>query len=107
MNATTFFSLISNVALFFMVIYFLFKIKPIKAAMIYHTKTQAEFVATIGLTAVFSVLNILASVLGIPMGNAIANIRTGVVVVATALLGPLPGIIVGLIGGAYRYTLGG
>ena len=75
--------------------------------MIYHTKTQAEFVATIGLTAVFSVLNILASVLGIPMGNAIANIRTGVVVVATALLGPLPGIIVGLIGGAYRYTLGG
>ncbi len=107
MNVTTFFSLISNVALFFMVIYFLFKIKPIKAAMIHHTKTQGEFVATIGLTIIFSVFNILASVLGIQIGNAIVNIRTGVVVVATALLGPLPGIIVGLIGGVYRYTLGG
>ena len=51
---------------------------------------------------VFSILNILASVLGIQVGNAIANIRTGVVVVATALLGPLPGIIVGLIGSVYR-----
>ena len=83
MNVTTFFSLISNVALFFMVIYFLFKIKPVKAAMIHHDQTQGEFVATIGLTIVFSIFNIFASVLGIQMGNAIANIRTGVVVVAT------------------------
>lgn len=90
MNAPTFFSLISNVALFFMFIYFLFKIKAVKAAMIYHTKTRAEFIAAIALTLIFSVLNILASVLGIQIGNAIANIRTGVVVVATALLGPLP-----------------
>lgn len=106
-NATTFFSLTSNVALFFMVLYFLFKIRPIKAALVYHTKTQAEFIAAIGLTLVFSILNILASVLGIQVGNALANIRTGVVVVATALLGPLPGIIVGLIGSVYRYTVGG
>ena len=107
MTETTFFSLISNVALFFMVIYFLFKIKPVKAALVYHTKTQAEFIAAIGLTLIFSVLNILASVLGIQVGNALANIRTGVVVVATALLGPLPGIIVGLIGSVYWYMLGG
>ena len=107
MNATTFFSLTSNVALFFMALYFLFKIKSVKAALVYHTKTQAEFIAAIGLTLVFSILNILASVLGIQVGNAIANIRTGVVVVATALLGPLPGIIVGLIGSVYRYTVGG
>ena len=107
MNAPTFFSLISNVALFFMFIYFLFKIKAVKAAMIYHTKTRAEFIAAIALTLIFSVLNILASVLGIQIGNAIANIRTGVVVVATALLGPLPGIIVAVIGSVYRYTLGG
>ena len=107
MNATTFFSLTSNVALFFMALYFLFKIRPVKAALVYHTKTQAEFIAAIGLTLVFSILNILASVLGIQVGNAIANIRTGVVVVATALLGPLPGIIVGLIGSVYRYTVGG
>ena len=107
MNATTFFSLTSNVALFFMALYFLFKIKSVKAALVYHTKTQAEFIAAIGLTLVFSILNILASVLGIQVGNAIANIRTGVVVVATALLGPLPGIIVGIIGSAYRYTVGG
>ena len=107
MNATPFFSLTSNVALFFMVLYFLFKIRPVKAALVYHTKTQAEFIAAIGLTLVFSILNILASVLGIQVGNAIANIRTGVVVVATALLGPLPGIIVGLIGSVYRYTVGG
>ena len=51
MNATTFFSLVSNVALFFMVLYFLFKIRPVKAALVYHTKTQSEFIAAIGLTA--------------------------------------------------------
>ena len=107
MNATTLLSLVSNVALFFMVLYFLFKIRPVKAALIYHTKTQAEFIAAIGLTLAFSILNIFASILGIQVGNALANIRTGVVVVATALLGPLPGIIVGLIGGVYRYTVGG
>ncbi len=107
MNATTFFSLVSNVALFFMVLYFLFKIRPVKAALVYHTKTQSEFIAAIGLTVAFSILNILASVLGIQVGNALANLRTGVVVVATALLGPLPGIAVGLIGSVYRYTIGG
>ena len=107
MNATTFFSLVSNVALFFMVLYFLFKIRPVKAALVYHTKTQSEFIAAIGLTVAFSILNILASVLGIQVGNALANLRTGVVVVATALLGPLPGITVGLIGSVYRYTVGG
>ena len=107
MTQTAFLSLVSNVALFFMVLYFLFKIRPVKAALVYHTKTQAEFIAAIGLTLVFSILNILASVLGIQVGNAIANIRTGVVVVATALLGPLPGITVGLIGSVYRYTIGG
>ena len=107
MNATTLLSLVSNVALFFMVLYFLFKIRPVKAALIYHTKTQAEFIAAIGLTLAFSILNIFASILGIQVGNALANIRTGVVVVATALLGPLSGIIVGLIGGVYRYTIGG
>ena len=107
MNATTLLSLVSNVALFFMALYFLFKIRPVKAALIYHTKTQAEFIAAIGLTLAFSILNIFASILGIQVGNALANIRTGVVVVATALLGPLPGIIVGLIGGVYRYTVGG
>ena len=107
MTQTAFLSLVSNVALFFMVLYFLFKIRPVKAALVYHTKTQAEFIAAIGLTLVFSILNILASVLGIQVGNAIANIRTGVVVVATALLGPLAGITVGLIGSVYRYTVGG
>ena len=107
MTVMTFFSLIANVALFFMALYFLFKIKPVKAALVYHTKTQAEFIAVIVLTLIFSVLNILASVLGIQVGNALANIRTGVVVVATALLGPLPGIIVGIVGSVYRYTIGG
>ena len=36
MNVTAGFSLISNISLFFMLLYFLFKIKPIKAAMVYH-----------------------------------------------------------------------
>lgn len=107
MTQTAFLSLVSNVALFFMVLYFLFKIRPVKAALVYHTKTQSEFIAAIGLTVAFSILNILASVLGIQVGNALANLRTGVVVVATALLGPLPGITVGLIGSVYRYTVGG
>lgn len=107
MNASTFFSLIANVALFFMALYFVFKIKPVKTALVYHTKTKAEFIAVIVLTLIFSVLNIFASVLGIQVGNALANIRTGVVVVATALLGPLSGIIVGIVGSVYRYTIGG
>lgn len=107
MTQTAFLSLVSNVALFFMVLYFLFKIRPVKAALVYHNKTQSEFIAAIGLTVAFSILNILASVLGIQVGNALANLRTGVVVVATALLGPLPGITVGLIGSVYRYTVGG
>lgn len=107
MTQTAFLSLVSNVALFFMVLYFLFKIRPVKAALVYHNKTQSEFIAAIGLTVAFSILNILASVLGIQVGNALANLRTGVVVVATALLGPLPGITVGLIGSVYRYTIGG
>ena len=50
MNLTVVFSLVSNVALFFMIVYFLFKIRPIKAAMIYHNKTQEEIIAAIVLT---------------------------------------------------------
>ena len=107
MNVTAGFSLISNISLFFMLLYFLFKIKPIKAAMVYHNKTQAEFIAAIGLTAVFSILNILTSVLGIKIGAAVLNLRTGIAVIATVVIGPVSGIVVGLIGSVYRYTLGG
>lgn len=107
MTFTAIFSLISNISLFFMVLYFLFKIKAIKAAMIYHNKTQGEFIAAIGLTVVFSILNILTSVLGIEIGTAVMNLRTGIAVIAAVAIGPLSGIIVGLIGSAYRYTLGG
>ena len=107
MNVTAGFSLISNISLFFMLLYFLFKIKPIKAAMVYHNKTQAEFIAAIGLTAVFSILNILTSVLGIKIGAAVLNLRTGIAVIATVVIGPVSGIVVGLIGSIYRYTLGG
>lgn len=107
MTFTAIFSLISNISLFFMVLYFLFKIKAIKAAMIYHNKTQGEFIAAIGLTVVFSILNILTSVLGIEIGTAVMNLRTGIAVIAAVAIGPLSGIIVGLIGSTYRYTLGG
>lgn len=107
MNLAAIFSLISNVALFFMVIYFLFKIKPIKAAMVYHNRTQGEFIAAIGLTILFAGINILASILGFKIGSAIVNIRTGVAVVSTVLIGPTAGIIVGLVGSIYRYTVGG
>jgi|GEM_PF-651861 len=107
MNFAAIFSLISNISLFFMLLYFLFKIKPIKAAMIYHNKTQAEFIAAIGITAVFSILNVLTSVLGIEIGTAVMNLRTGIAVIAAAVVGPLSGIIVGIVGGLYRYTLGG
>lgn len=107
MNLTAIFSLISNVALFFMVIYFLFKIKPVKAAMVYHNRTQGEFIAAVGLTIVFAVMNIFASILGFKIGNAIVNIRTGIAVVSTVLIGPAAGIVVGLVGSIYRYTVGG
>ncbi|MGP1454890.1 MAG: methyl-accepting chemotaxis protein [Treponema sp.] len=107
MNLTIIFSLVSNVALFFMVIYFLFKIKPIKAAMVYHNRTQAEFIAAVGITVIFAFLNILASVVGLKIGNAIINIRTGIAVIATVLIGPLSGIVIGCIGSIYRYSVGG
>ena len=85
MNLTVVFSLVSNVALFFMIVYFLFKIRPIKAAMIYHNKTQEEIIAAIVLTLIFAFLNILASAVGIKIGNAIINIRTGIAVIATVV----------------------
>jgi len=107
MNLTIIFSLVSNVALFFMIVYFLFKIRPIKAAMVYHNRTQAEFIAAIGITLIFAFLNILASVVGLKIGNAIINIRTGIAVIATVLIGPLSGIVVGCIGSIYRYSVGG
>ena len=107
MNLTVVFSLVSNVALFFMIVYFLFKIRPIKAAMIYHNKTQEEIIAAIVLTLIFAFLNILASAVGIKIGNAIINIRTGIAVIATVLIGPLSGIAVGCIGSVYRYSVGG
>ena len=85
MNLTIIFSLVSNVALFFMIVYFLFKIRPIKAAMVYHNRTQAEFIAAVGITVIFAFLNILASVVGLKIGNAIINIRTGIAVIATVV----------------------
>lgn len=87
MNIAAVFSLISNVSVFFTVIYFLFKIKPVKAALIYHNRTQTEYIAIGGLTILFSVLNMLTSAFGIQIGTSIVNVRTGIVVIAIALMG--------------------
>lgn len=100
-------SIVSNIALFFTIIYFLFKIKPIKAVLIYHDRSTAASVVLVGLTVLFSLLNVLASVFAFKIGTALVNLRTGIVVVATVLMGVVPGMVVACVGSVYRYTLGG
>ena len=77
MNLTVIFSLVSNVALFFMIVYFLFKIRLIKAAMIYHKKLKMQLLIS------EPVLQWLQQL----------------------LIGPLSGIVVGCIGSIYRYSV--
>lgn len=100
-------SLVSNVSIFFTVIYFLFKIKAVKAILLKRGESKEKYIAISLLTVLFSVLNVMTSVLGIKVGTCVVNLRTGISVIASAFLGAVPGIVVGLAGGLYRFTLGG
>ena len=101
------FSLISDVAVFFVIVYLMFKVQSVKSVVCERAKTVEEYVATFFLTVVFSSFNIFASTLGVKIGSAIVNMRTGVTVVSTVMLGPIYGIIVSIVGAIYRYFMGG
>lgn len=101
------FSLISDVAVFFVIVYLMFKVQSVKSVVCERAKTVEEYVATFFLTVVFSSFNIFASTLGVKIENAIVNMRTGVTVVSTVMLGPVYGIIVSIVGAIYRYFMGG
>lgn len=100
-------SLASNLSFFFMLIYFLFKIRVVKDVLVARSSSSGGYIVVGALTVLFSVLDILTSVFGIKVGTCVVNLRTGIVVISSAFLGAVPGIIVGLAGGIYRYTLGG
>ena len=101
------FALISDVAIFFVVIYLMFKIESIKSVACEKPKNSNEVIALIFLTIVMSIFNIFASTMGIKIGNAIVNMRTGVTVVGTIITGPIGGLVIGIVGSAYRYFMGG
>ena len=107
MDWSVIFSLISDIAVFFVIIYLVFKIKTVKSVVCERAKTLEEHVATVFLMVVFSCFNIFASTLGIKIGNAIVNMRTGVTVIATVMVGPVYGFIVSVVGAIYRYFMGG
>ncbi|MGP1437975.1 MAG: methyl-accepting chemotaxis protein [Treponema sp.] len=107
MDWNVIFSLVSDVAVFFMIIYLMFKIKPVKSVVCERARNVEELLSTIFLTLVFSCFNIFASTLGIKIGNAIVNMRTGVTVISTVMIGPVYGFVVSIVGGLYRYFMGG
>ena len=107
MDWNVIFSLVADIAVFFVIIYLMFKIQAVKQVTCEKPRNAEEFLALIFLTIVMSIFNIFASSMGIKIGNAIVNMRTGVTVLATIMTGPICGIIVGATGSIYRYFLGG
>ncbi len=110
MNENPIFLFTTYVALFFFFIYFMFKIKVIRDSLISGEKRFKRYVVISFLTVFFSLLVMAASHSGIfafKLGGALVNMRTGITVTSSVLLGPVSGIVVGLAGGIYRYLLGG
>ena len=107
MDWNIFFTLMCDIAVFFMVIYLMFKVGSIKSVACEKPKNSNEVVALFCLTVVMSLFNIFASTMGIKIGNAIVNMRTGVTVVGTIITGPIGGLFIGIVGSIYRYFMGG
>ena len=107
MDWNVIFSLVSDIAVFFVIIYLFFKIKPVKSVVCERAKNIEEHIAIFFLVVLFSCFNIFASTLGIKIGNAIVNMRTGVTVISTVMVGPIYGVIVSVVGAIYRYFMGG
>ncbi|MEL3908236.1 MAG: methyl-accepting chemotaxis protein [Treponemataceae bacterium] len=97
----------SYIAFFSLGMYLLFKIRAVKNAVILKKQGIPEYVAIAILTLAFSGFQMLASVFAFKVGNALVNMRTGIAIASTILLGPIPGVIVSIAGAFYRYTLGG
>ncbi len=110
MNQNPIFLFTTYVSMFFFFIYLLIKINKVKETVILRQREPIHYIVLTLLTAFFTMLVIAsshASVFAFKAGGAVVNMRTGITVTSTVLLGPISGIIVGLIGGLYRYSLGG
>ena len=59
------------------------------------------------IVAIFSVVAVFGKVTGISYGGLIINFRDLGAMMAGLLGGPIAGTVVGVIGGAYRYSIGG
>lgn len=95
------------ISIFAFTMYILYKFPPVKNVIVNRKKGVIEFVTTIILTVIFSLILMAASKYVIRMNNASINLRTGVITVTAVLLGPIPTIISGIIGTTYRYSQGG
>ena len=107
MDWNVLFSLLSDVSMFFVIIYLIFKSRAVKSVTCEKPKNTQEVIALIFLIIVMSIFNIFASTMGIKMGNAIVNMRSGVTVISAVMTGPIGAIIVGTVGSIYRYFMGG
>ncbi len=110
MNQNPFFLFTTYVSMFFFFIYLMLKINSVKETIILKKRDTIHYIVLSFLTAFFTMLVCGAShesIFAFKTGGAVVNMRTGIVVTSTVLLGPISGIIVGLIGGIYRYSLEG
>ncbi|PIE97327.1 MAG: hypothetical protein CR988_08285 [Treponema sp.] len=110
MNQNPIFLFTTYVAMFFFFIYLMLKISSVKETIILRKRKPINYIVLAFLTAFFAMLVMAsshASIFAFKAGGAVVNMRTGITVTTTVLLGPISGIVVGLIGGIYRYSLGG
>ncbi len=110
MNQNPIFLFTSYVSLFFLCIYLMLKIGIVKETIIFRQRKFHNHVVISLITAFFAMLVIgasYASIFAFKAGGAVVNMRTGITITTSVLLGPISGIVVGLIGGIYRYFLGG
>ncbi len=85
-------------------------LKELKKRIILRKREPINYIVLSLLTVFFAMLvmgSSHASIFAFKAGGAVVNMRTGITVTSTVLLGPISGIVVGLIGGLYRYSLGG
>lgn len=98
------------VALIFLCVYVMFKFDAIRNAISTEQRSISDYVIIGVCTVFFCGLIMAASIdnfLGINTHGVTMNLRTGFAVVATGILGPIPGIMVGIVGAIFRYNLGG
>lgn len=104
MSISVFSSLLMCIAIYLLIIYAASKVKAINAYLIAENQNLA---GKIMITIIFGIMIMITSKQGIVINEACTNIRDGVAVLGALIGGPIVGVIVALIGAAYRYTLGG